>query len=95
MKLIEMKSGDRVLLSQKKSSVDLPFNPELYKVVKVEEIRVTIYRGNTVKTLNLRRLKLVMESSSRLVPKRKRKEKKEKSAMNKTWKMEGAGITSI
>ena len=50
VKLMELKPRNRMLLSQKKSLVDLPFDPEPYTVVKVEGTRVTIKRGDSVKT---------------------------------------------
>ena len=65
--MVKMKSEDRVLLSQKKSLVDPPFNQVPYTLMKVEGTRVTIQRGDSVKTQNPRRLKLVKERLSQLV----------------------------
>ena len=50
VKLVEVKTEDKVSLSRKKSSVDLPFDPEPYKVSNMEGTRVTIQRGDMVKT---------------------------------------------
>ena len=54
-------------------SVDLPFHPALYRVVKVEGAGVAIQRGEMVKTRNLSRLKLVKERPSCLAAKGKEK----------------------
>ena len=62
-----------MLLSQEKTSVDPPFDQEPYTVAKFKGTRMTIQREDTVKTQNLRRLKLVKERPRHLVASNKTK----------------------
>ena len=55
-----MKSEDKVLLSQKKTSVDPTFNPALYKLMKIDSTILTLQRGDTVITRNLSKMMLVI-----------------------------------
>lgn len=58
--LVTMKSEDKVLLSQKKTSVDPTFNPALYKLMKIDSTILTLQRGDTVITRNLSKMMLVI-----------------------------------
>ena len=44
VKLVNIKFGDRVLMSQKKSLVDPLFDPAPYEVIKVEVSRIMVKR---------------------------------------------------
>ena len=61
---MELKEGDKVLMSQKKSSLDPPYDPEPYRVTKVEDTRITVSRGKVVKTQNQSTLKMVKTRQS-------------------------------
>ena len=65
---IEYKEGDRVLIKQKKTTTEPPFDPKPYTITKVEGIQVTAERGDKTRVRNKAKWKLVKERPRRLQP---------------------------
>ena len=88
---IEYKLGDKVLMSQKKSTVKPPFDPKPYTVIKVKGNQVTGQRGMAVKIRNKAKFKLLKPRPERLKP-RLTKHSEAKDESDDDW-YEGAGNT--
>jgi transposase InsO family protein len=61
-----VKPGDEVLVQQKKTSIQPPFDPKPYKVTEVNGSQVTATRGNKTRIRNMSKLKVVKERPDKL-----------------------------
>ena len=67
----EYKLGDKVLISQKKTTINPPFDPKPFQVTKVKGTQVTAERGNKVRVRNQGKMKVIPERPKHLMQKRK------------------------
>ena len=91
-KELNYKPGDKVLISQKKSTIAPPFDPNPFKVVKVIGNQVTAQRGNMVRIRNKAKFKLLKERPESLKPSTKPKENTPAPADDYEW-YDGAKVT--
>ena len=62
----DIKEGDQVLLSQRKTTVKPPYNPHPFTVTDVKGTQVIAQRGNSIKTRNMGKVKLLRKRPDRL-----------------------------
>ena len=61
-----VKPGDKVLVSQRKSTIKPPFDPSPYRVVEVKGTQVTVERSGSIKKRNLAKVKVLKDRPNRL-----------------------------
>ena len=61
-----VKPEDEVMVQQKKTSIQPPFDPKPYKVTEVKGSQVTATRGNKTRIRNMSKLKVVKERPDKL-----------------------------
>ena len=66
-KVTEMKPGDKVLLAQKKTTTQPPFNPNPFIVVRTKGSQITAKRGDTIRFRNQAKFKLIKERPTYLL----------------------------
>ena len=64
----EIQSGDKVLLSQKKTTTAPPFDPKPFTVISVSGRQVKAQRGETVRVRNQAKFKLIKDRPQHLKP---------------------------
>ena len=65
-----LRPGDKVLLKQKKSTTNAPYNPKPYKVVEIDGNRATINDGERQRVRDKNKLKFIPERPTYLLTKR-------------------------
>ena len=71
-KVKEVVKGERVLVKQKKTSIDPPFDPKPYTVTEVKGTQVTARRGGKERKRNQFKMKVVKERPAHLQPQNSR-----------------------
>ena len=64
-KVSQIKPGDKVLLAQKKTTTQPPFNPNPFTVIKTNGPQITAKRGDTIRVRNQAKFKLIKEQTKR------------------------------
>ena len=81
----DIKIGDKVLISQRKTTTKPPFNPKKYEVKEVKGTQVTATRGSKVRVRNMAKIKLLKTRPEHLLPRTRVTQGPEYSSDEEDW----------